>query len=99
MSPIDIVPKDHHPFLGRYINETAMSSDIIENRGVYSSGDISREESLLSVKPLISHQKPQPRTGRTVVSIFLHLTIKRTISLIYYWEYTLIICSCIDLVY
>ena len=80
MSPIDIVPVDHHPFLNRYIDETAMSSGIIENRGVYSSGDISREESLLSVKPLISHHKPQPRTGRTVVSIFLSLTLKRTMS-------------------
>lgn len=66
MSPIDIVPVDHQPYDDHYLDETVMSSGIIENKGVYEDETISHETTLSS-RALVNHIKPQPRQGRTVV--------------------------------
>ena len=67
MSPIDIVPVDHQMY-GDYIEETVMGSNgVIVNPAVISMSDVlSREESLSSVKPLISKGPPPRAAGRVV---------------------------------
>ena len=81
MSPIDIVPVDHNHTDELYIDETVMSSGVIENKNVYSNEDIPSREASLSSKPLINHIKPQ---RRTVVSYFAsHIAVNTIIIDIY----------------
>ena len=76
MSPIDIVPVDHQPYDEKYYDETMMSSGIIENKGVYSTGDMSDIPSKDGSVSSLRNLKRMPPRGHRVVSDCVHYLFK-----------------------